>query len=141
MSEQLAVTLAASAIGVLSAVFFCVGNALNSTAKIIAQSATYWDFSESLARSLAAQRAQYVTGGLLLVAAFSLQVWAALASPTTPASLPRLLASWQALLTAVLAPVGVVAWVLCELLTRRTVRLVLAAHVEQATRSEPPPSA
>ena len=89
MNEQHALTLAASTIGVLSAIFFAIGNALNSTETIIQQSGSYWDFNESLARSLAAQRAQYATGALLLLAAFALQVLAALASSTTPANLPQ----------------------------------------------------
>ena len=130
MSEQLAFTLTASTIGVLSAIFFAIGNALNSTEQIIQQTGTYWDSNEPLARSLAAQRAQYVTGALLLLSAFVLQVLAALASSTTPASLPQWLGTWQYLVVAVLLPVGLLAWLGCGVLEKSTIRKVLLAHQE-----------
>lgn len=138
MNEQLVLTLVASAIGVLSAAFFCIGNALNSTAKIIVQSGTYWAFNESLARSLAAQRAQYVVGGLLLLAAFALQVLAALASSTTPAGLPQWLGTWQYLVASVLVPVGLLAWFASRSLEQSTVRRVLQAHLEKEAQLSVP---
>ena len=130
MNEQLAFTLAASTVGVLSAIFFSIGNVMNSTEKIIQQSGTYWEFNESLARSLAAQRAQYVTGGLLLLVTFALQVLAALASSTTPANLPQQLGTWQYLAVAVLLPVGLLASLGCGALEKSTIRKVLLAHQE-----------
>ena len=136
MNEQLALTLAASAVGVLSAVFFCIGNAFNSTAKIIVQSGTYWDFNESLVRSLAAQRAQYVVGGLLLLAAFVLQVLAALVSSATLANLPQWLGTWPRLVLAVLVPTGLVSWLVCWLLDRATISRVMRAHREEAAREK-----
>ena len=128
MTEQLALTLAASTVGVLSAVFFAIGNAFNSTQKIIAQSGTWWDFNEPLARSLAAQRAQYVTGGLLLLAAFVLQVLAALASSTSPADLPQWLGTWPRLVAVVFLPLGLASWLGCAALEKSTIRKVLQAH-------------
>lgn len=136
MTEQLALTLAASVVGVLSAVFFAIGNAFNSTKKIIDQSGTWWDFNESLARSLAAQRAQYVTGGLLLLAAFGLQVLAALASSTNAANLPQWLDTWQRLVPAVLLPLGLVSWLGCATLERITIRKVLRAHSTRAKQEK-----
>ena len=139
MNEQLALTLCAAAIGALSAIFFCIGNAFNSIAKIIVQSGTYWDFNEPLARSLAAQRAQYVIGGLLLLVAFALQVLAALASSTIPASLPQLLGTWQYLVASVFLTVGPLAWLACNALENSTVRKVLQAHraIESESHGQP----
>ena len=136
MNEQLALSIAASSFGVISAVFFAIGNALNSTEKITQQTGTYWDFNEPLARSLAAQRAQYVTGALLLLIAFVLQVLAASASSTTPASLPQWLGTWQYLVVAVLLPVGLLAWLGCGVLEKSTIRKVLLAHQEEEKQSQ-----
>ena len=125
MSEQLAFTLAAAVVGLVSAVFFCIGNAFNSVEKITLQSTMFWDFSEPVARALAAQRAQYITGGLLLLAAFSLQLLAALASSTQPAVLPEALRTWPYLVLAVLLLTGAVAWFCCGCICRVTIGRVM----------------
>jgi hypothetical protein len=78
MTEQLAVTLSAASVGFVSAIFFCTGNALNTSKKILLQSTLLWDFSEPVARALTTQRAQYAIGALLLLVSFLLQVAAAL---------------------------------------------------------------
>ena len=128
MNEQLVLTLVASAIGVLSAVFFCIGNAFNSTEKIVSQSGTWYDFNEPLARALAAQRAQYVTGGLLLFIAFGFQVWAALAPPIALANLPRWLGTWYCLILAVLILCGCFSWLGCRAIERSTIDKVMRRH-------------
>lgn len=127
MTEQLALTLAAASIGFVAAVFFCIGNALNTSEKVLLQSTPRWDFSEPVARALTAQRAQYVVGALLLVASFLLQVAATLASSTIPASLPQWLHTWPNLVLAVLFPTGLIAggfsWLLYESTIRKVLRL------------------
>ena len=140
MSEQLAFTLAAAAVGLVSSAFLCVGNASNSVDKITLQSTMFWDFSEPVARALATQRAQYVTGGLLLLVAFSLQVVAALASSTQPAKLPESLQYWPYFMFIVLAPTAAVAWLFCLGLDRFTVSRVLHRH-EQALALQSTPEA
>ena len=102
MTEQLALTLIAATVGFIAAIFFCIGNAFNSIEKITLQSTQFWDFSEPIARALASQRAQYVTGGLLLLVSFVLQISAALASSTNIASMPQTLLFWPYLLLTVL---------------------------------------
>jgi hypothetical protein len=131
MTEQLALTLAAASVGFVSAVFFCIGSAVNSVEKITMLSGTYWGFNESLARALAAQRAQYATGGLLLLASFFLQVLAALASSATPAPLPQFLHIWPYLVLAVLAPTAFASWLICRVLDRSTAEKVLRLHQER----------
>jgi drug/metabolite transporter (DMT)-like permease len=139
MTEQLAVTLAAASVGFVSAIFFCIGNAFNSVGKITLLSTSFWDFSEPVARALAAQRAQYVTGGLLLLASFALQVLAALASSTTPAALPQCLHTWSYLVPAVLVPTALASWWACRALDRLTIRRVLQRHQEKLAAQEVKP--
>jgi drug/metabolite transporter (DMT)-like permease len=136
MTEQTAFALSASAVGFVSALFFCIGNAFNSVEKITLQSTDFWDFSEPVARALAAQRAQYVTGGLLLLASFFLQVLAALASSTNPAVLPHWLHTWPYLVLAVLVPTALVSWLACRALDRSTIKIVLARHRDKLAAQE-----
>jgi len=131
VTEQLAFTLAAATVVFASAVFFCIGNASNTSAKIMLQAAPFWDFSQPAARALAAQRAQYVAGALLLVIAFLLQVAAALAPATTLAALPQSLHTWPYLVAAVLLPTLFVAFLAARLLYERTIRKVLRLEAEQ----------
>lgn len=136
MTEQLAITLAAASVGFVSAVFFCVGNALNTSEKILLQSTPFWDFSEPVARALTAQRAQYAVGALVLVVSFVLQVAAALASSTTPASLPQWLHTWPYLVLAVLFPAGLIASGLSTLLYKTTMQKVLRLEEERRQKEE-----
>ncbi|MGZ8937475.1 MAG: hypothetical protein ACXW02_08340 [Halobacteriota archaeon] len=136
MTEQLALTLAAASVGFVSAVFFCIGNALNSAKKIERQATPQWDFMESVARSLTAQRAQYVVGALLLLVAFALQVTAALASSTNPVALPQYLHTWTHLVLAVLVPTGMIAGGLSALLYASTIRKVLRLSKERQQKIE-----
>ena len=125
MSEQLALTLAAAAVGFAAALFFCVGNVLNTARRIVDQASPRWDFSEPVARALASQRAQYVVGAVLLIAAFLVQVMAATASASAPASLPQWLQSWYSVVLAVFLSTVVVAALACYLLYEFTMRKVL----------------
>ncbi|QOJ19800.1 MAG: hypothetical protein HRU77_03300 [Gammaproteobacteria bacterium] len=136
MTEQLVLTIVAATVGFVSAVLFCIGGFLNTSNKILLQSTPYWDFSVPVASSLAAQRAQYVIGALLLVFAFLLQVAAALASSTTPASLPSWLHAWSAIVFAVLVPTCLVAGGLSVLLYKTTMRKVLRLEEERRQKDE-----
>ena len=126
MTEQLAFTLAAAAVGFVAAVFFCIGNVLNSPTAIVAQATPRWDFSEPLARSLAAQRVQYLVGAVLLVAAFLLQVAAAVGSPSVAHSLPQPLHVWPLFVLAVLSATAMLAIPAALLFHRATLRRVLS---------------
>ena len=136
MTEQLVLTLVAASVGFVSAVLFCIGGILNSSKKILLQSTPYWDFSAPVACSLAAQRAQYVIGALLLVITFLLQVAAALACSTTPAALPQFLDTWPAIVFAVLVPTGLFAGGLSALLYKATMRKVLRLEEERRKTKE-----
>jgi len=136
MTEQLALTLAAASVGFVSAVFFCIGSILNTSAKILLQSTPYWDFSAPVARALTSQRAQYVVGALLLVISFCLQVSAALACSTTLSSLPQFLHTWHYLVLAVLVPTGLIAGGLSALLYKSTIQKVLRLEKERKLKKE-----
>ena len=136
MTEQTAFALAASAVGFLSAIFFGIGNALHSVKKITLLSTSFWDFSEPVARALAAQRAQYVTGGMLLLISFGLQVLATVASSTTPATLPQFLHTWVNLVPTVLVPTALLSCLGCFVLERTTIIKVLRNHREKLATSE-----
>lgn len=136
MTEQLALTIAAASVGFVSAGFFCVGNVLNTAARITDQASPRWDFSEPVARALATQRAQYVVGALLLVVTFLLQVAAALASPTNHAALPQLLQCWPYFVLAVLSPTALFAGGCAALLYKATIRKVLRLVEERLKQEE-----
>jgi len=136
MTEQLALTLAAASVGFVSAVFFCIGGILNTSEKILTQATPRFDFMEPVAIALAAQRAQYAVGALLLVASFLLQVLAALASPTTAANLPQCLHTWPAIVVAVLLPTGMIAGGCSALLYKSTIQKVLRMSKIQTQREE-----
>ena len=130
MTEQTTLSLAASIVGFVAAIFFCIGNASNSVEKIAQQASTYWSFNESLARALASQRAQYVTGALLLLASFALQVLATVASSTTLSNLPQWLHTWPYLALVVFFPTALASWFGCLALGEKTIKQVLIRNQE-----------
>jgi len=124
---QLALSLSAAAVGFAAAVFFCIGNVLNSAEKIRLQATPFWDFSGPLAQALAAQRAQYLAGAVLLVVSFVLQVAASLSPTDMAACLPSWLDSWLAMVVSVLvfalAVGGTGAWIIYKVTLRKVERL------------------
>lgn len=117
-------TIAAICVGFVSAVCFCIGG-LSGAKQISVMAGTYWDYNESLARSLAAQQAQYVAGALLLVASFGLQAAAALAAQSIPQALPQWLPRGACLFAAVLLPTALLAWLAVRALTASTTNKVM----------------
>jgi len=84
LSAQTFLSLLAASIGFLSALFFILGPIDLKIKDIISiASSAYGGFSRAFANSLAAQRADYIIGALLLVLTFSLQI----AANLIPASL------------------------------------------------------
>lgn len=125
MTEQQVLTLLSASCGFVAAVFFCIGNAFNSAKNIALQSSSFYNANLALARSLAAQRAQYAAGALLLVAAFVLQVWAALASSTSLATLPQLIDTWLSLVLAGVVAISLVGIAIAANIYKTTMRKVL----------------
>ena len=125
MTEQFALTLLAASAGFAAAVFFCIGSAFNSSQNIAAISSTYWGVNPALARSLASQRGQYVAGGLLLVIAFGLQIWAALASSANPVVLPQWIGSWLCLVLVGTATTFLLGFAIAGIVYTATMRKAL----------------
>ncbi len=118
MTEALAYTLAAAAVGIVAGLWLCVGSVLASSETIAEIATSYWDYHKAHADAVIAQSAQYSIGTPLLVFAFLLQVLAALASPTNLLSLPQLLASPVVFLLLVLLPVWGLSFAAYRLLLR-----------------------
>jgi hypothetical protein len=131
MTSQDAVTLTAASVGFVAAVFFCVGNFMNNSESIFKQSRPFNDISKPIAHALSAQRAQYVTGGLLLVIAFSLQVWGVLASKENAECLPQWLHSWLYLVLSAVALSAAIGFCTSRLLYASTIKGVSRLYRRQ----------
>lgn len=97
MSAMSLVQLAAACIGIVGSLFFAIG-VMRQTVEAMARLAgTYWDWNPHLPPALAAQKADYLFGGGLIVVAFVLQLGSFFASsePLLSPSQSRL-APWLA---------------------------------------------
>lgn len=128
MSEQLALNLVSASVGLVSAIFFCIGNIFNSVHNIKLLATPFWDFSEPIARDLAAQRAQSITGGVLLLIAFCLQIFAQLASPTSLTNLPTYIQTWYGLVLASTFITGFFAYFASIAINKHTFKRVMILH-------------
>jgi hypothetical protein len=61
-------------LGLSAALFLCLGTARLSNQAIWLLSSTFWDFNPHVAEALSIQRAEYVTGAVLLVLTFLIQL-------------------------------------------------------------------
>ncbi len=68
------IQLLASCIGIVGSLFFAIGVIRQNAAAMARLSYTYWDANPHLPGVLAAQKADYVFGGGLIVVAFALQL-------------------------------------------------------------------
>ncbi|MDO8370316.1 MAG: hypothetical protein Q7T39_00155 [Polaromonas sp.] len=134
MSYQTLYSISAAVVGFISATFFCIGNIANSAEKITLQSTPFWDFNEHIARSLVAQKAQYATGGIFLVVAFFLQIFAALSIDSEALVLPTWLQYQPTLISVMLLPTAISAWLICRCIQTRTMGQVALLQQEQMTQ-------
>jgi hypothetical protein len=81
------INILAACIGFMASIFFAIGAMSMTPVKIFNIAASYWDANLPWGDSIADQRADYITGGLLLVMSFSLQLAANLVPPTSEPSL------------------------------------------------------
>lgn len=125
MSEQQVISITGVSMGLVAALFLCVGGASMSATSITKLSKMRWDFNQDVARSLAAQRAQYATGALLLLGSFVLQATGLFASPTNLVTLPQCFQTWHALALSVMTAAGAVGLVLCTIIYMTTISKML----------------
>ena len=130
MSAVLAIS--SISIGLVAGLCFCVGSASLGPRQTLDLASTYWNFNKSLLQALAAQRAQYLTGAVLLVVSFLLQLMALLTASAQPQPSP---AQGIALFIAVLVVVGGGAWLSIRVLSSSTTGKAIALHDEDERKS------
>ena len=74
MSASSLVQLIAACIGIIGSLFFAIGVMRQSIESMAKLSGTYWDWNPNIPPALAAQKADYLFGGGLIVVAFSTQL-------------------------------------------------------------------
>lgn len=84
MSLANLVQLIAACVGVMGSLFFAIGVIRQNAHAMARLSSSYWDASAHMLRALASQKAEYILGGGLIVAAFALQFASFFATDTSP---------------------------------------------------------
>ncbi len=74
MSGAALVQLVSACIGILGSLFFAIGVMRQTIEAMARLSGTYWDWNPHLPPALAAQKADYLFGGGLILVAFVLQL-------------------------------------------------------------------
>lgn len=74
MSAASLVQLLSACVGILGSLFFAIGVMRQTVEAMARLSGTYWDWNPHLPPALAAQKADYLFGGGLIVVAFVLQL-------------------------------------------------------------------
>ena len=82
MSPQTLLSIFASSIGFVSAIWFGIGALLISPSRIVTASDDSWDANTGIDEALISQSAEYLAGGILLAISFALQIISAQASST-----------------------------------------------------------
>lgn len=75
------VQLVAACIGIVGSLFFAIGVMRQNVEAMARLSGSYWDWNPHMPPALAAQKADYLFGGCLIVLAFVLQLASFFASP------------------------------------------------------------
>ena len=74
MSAAALIQLASACIGIVGSLFFAIGVMRQTVEAMARLSGTYWNSNPHMPRALAAQKADYLFGGGLIVVAFVLQL-------------------------------------------------------------------
>jgi hypothetical protein len=74
MSVSTLIQLIAACIGIVGSLFFAIGVMRQSVEAMAALSGSYWDWNPDMPPALAAQKADYLFGGGLIVLAFMFQL-------------------------------------------------------------------
>ena len=90
--------LIAACVGIVGSIFFAIGVMRQSTDAMAALSGTYFDWNPHMPPALAAQKADYLLGGGLILVAFVLQLASFFPTPQAVALTPAQakLAPWLA---------------------------------------------
>ena len=93
MSFAALIQLIAACVGIIGALFFAIGIMRQSIEAIGRLSGSYWDWNPNMPPFLAAQKADYVFGGGLILVAFVLQL-AAFFAPNQGSVFPSDIVQW-----------------------------------------------
>jgi len=83
MSAAALIQLGSACIGIIGSLFFAIGVMRQTVEAMARLSGTYWDWNPHMPIALAAQKADYLFGGGLILVAFVLQL-ASFFAPTKP---------------------------------------------------------
>lgn len=112
------IQIIAAALGVLGSLFFTIGIVRQSTAAMAALAGTYFDFNPHAIPALAAQKADYIFGGIFIVLAFAAQMASFLAgSYEIPVG-----AGWKALIPLLAFGATAVLFVVLHRFSKRLAR-------------------
>ena len=74
MSSASFIQLIAACVGIVGSLFFAIGVMRQTIEAMASLSGTYWDWNPHMPQALAAQKADYLFGGGLILVAFALQL-------------------------------------------------------------------
>jgi hypothetical protein len=77
MSIQHLLTIESAILGFMASLFFIMGSITMSGKSIKTISGTYWNYNKHIAKSLSAQRAEYISGAIALGLSFLFQFFSA----------------------------------------------------------------
>lgn len=83
MSVSTLIQLIAACVGIIGSLFFAIGVMRQSIEAMANFSGTYWDWNPNMPPALAAQKADYLFGGGIIVIAFLVQLASFFVSSTT----------------------------------------------------------
>jgi hypothetical protein len=104
MPMSMLIQLVAASTGVIGSMFFAIGVMRQTVSAMADLSGTYFDWNPHMVTALAAQKADYLFGGGIIVVAFSLQLLSFLVSPenVVPQVLPSGAVPWIVVVATVI---------------------------------------
>ena len=130
MTHQFVFTLTAAGMGFAAAIFLFIGSISQTPRQMILDTKPFWEFNPHALRSIAFKKAHSLIGGFMLALSFFLQMTAAVASPTSLATMPRAIDSWLNLLLAVLLVSGLGGAILARIQEAAIMREVMRLYRE-----------
>lgn len=125
-----------TSIGFMSAVFFSIGAMMMTPTIIHKISATYWDANQHWGDSIAGQRADYISGGLLLLLAFALQLLACLVPSNSEHSFFQSFGHAIAEIVSILALLLMCSFMLRNAIAKSTRKKVRRLQADERARQE-----
>lgn len=127
MTLAVLIQLSSGCLGVIGSLFFAIGVIRQSVPAMADISGTYFDFNPHMIVGVAAQKADYIFGGGIMVLAFAAQV----VSYLVPASTVVLTATGASLVPWLEVGVTVVAFIVLRFASKQ-----VAHHYEEQLRAE-----